>query len=229
MIRLEIMEPLFSDTVVFQYTGWCIRHGMRLYRDIGTPDGPFIHYLHAGIQLFTGVDERAFRKFDLVMQLTCGGAMGALLAPSADPRRAARVLQRLAWTLAAAAVWMSYYLALRWQLTGEREVYYGAFGLFGTVLLFVSADFERRQAAVAIVLGAFLVTTQVFGKPTGVMYPATALLCVLMPNPGAAFPSDRGCASSPRASGAASCSSCSRSWCPGVFLDTSCGASGSRT
>ena len=84
LIRLELHEPLVSDTLVFQYTGWCIRHGMRLYRDVGMADGPFIHYLHAGIQLFTGLDDRRFREFDLSLQVACGAGIGALLAPTTD-------------------------------------------------------------------------------------------------------------------------------------------------
>jgi hypothetical protein len=188
LIRLELKEPLFSDTLVFQYTGWCIRHGMRLYRDVGMADGPFIHYLHAVIQLFAGITDRGFRKFDLLMQIGCGGAIGALVAPSADPRRASRVLQRLAWAAAGAALWLSWYFTLRWQWTTQREVYYSDFGLFGTALLYVSGNYDRRKSAIAVALGAFLVTTQAFGKPTGVMYPAVALLCVLMPNPAGALP-----------------------------------------
>src|SRR4051812_32835982 len=30
LMRLELNEPLFGDTYVFQYTGWCLRHGLRL-------------------------------------------------------------------------------------------------------------------------------------------------------------------------------------------------------
>src|SRR5258708_26065118 len=52
LARREVSDPLFGDTRVFQYTGWCIRHGLRLYRDVGMADGPFIHYLPAFIQLF---------------------------------------------------------------------------------------------------------------------------------------------------------------------------------
>jgi hypothetical protein len=188
LIRLELHEPLVSDTLVFQYTGWCIRHGMRLYRDVGMADGPFIHYLHAGIQLFTGLDDRRFREFDLSLQVACGAGIGALLAPTTDPRRATRILHRAAWAAAAAALWLAYYLRLRWQWTTQREVFYSVFGLFGTVLLFVSGDRGLRASRIAIVVGAFLVTTQVFGKPTGIMYPATALLCILLPNERASVP-----------------------------------------
>jgi hypothetical protein len=187
-IRLLLKQPLFSDTLVFQYTGWCIRHGMRLYRDVGMADGPFIHYFHAFVQVFAGMSDLGFRKFDLLLQLACGLAIGAFLAPSTDPRRAVRVLHRVAWASAAAALWFSYYLTLRWEWTTQREAYYCIFGLFGTVLLFVSGEYTPRYAKIAIVVGAFLVTTQAFGKPTGVMYPVTGVLCVLLPNPAGALP-----------------------------------------
>ena len=39
LIRVELAEPLFGDTAMMQFTGWGIRHGLRLYRDTERPTG----------------------------------------------------------------------------------------------------------------------------------------------------------------------------------------------
>jgi hypothetical protein len=186
-IRSNLKEPLFSDTLAFQYTGWCLRHGMRLYGDFGMTDGPFIHYLHALIQVFVGITDRGFRRADLSIEVFGSAVLGALLAPAQGPRTASRWVNRAAWAASAAAVWLSWYFTFGWEGTTQREAFYSIFGSVGMVLLFVSSDFDPRRAAIAEFLGAFLVTTQVFGKPTGVLYFAAGALCVLLPNAGASL------------------------------------------
>jgi hypothetical protein len=188
MIRQEIKEPLFGDVLVFQYTGWCLRHGLRLYRDVGMADGPFIHYLHAGMQVFAGLSDRGFREADLVLHVFGSGAMGALLAPAPNPTPAARLGSRIAWGAAAAAVWLSWYFTETWAETGQREMYYSLFGSLGLVLVYVSDRWERR-AALGMFLGGFLTTTQAFGKPTGlVAYFAIGLLVASLPGAASMIP-----------------------------------------
>jgi hypothetical protein len=171
LIRLELKEPLFGDTAVFQYTGWCIRHGLKLYRDVGMADGPFIHYLHAAIQAFVGVSDRGFRAGDLVLQGAGWATMGALLAPTANLTPAARIASHAAWAATAALIWISWYFHLSWTETTEREAFYSLFGSLGLVLLYVSYDWTKARAPLAVFAGGFLTTTQVFGKATGVVYP----------------------------------------------------------
>ena len=179
MVPLEIKEPLFGDTVVYQYVSWSLRHGLTLYRDIGMMDGPFIHFLMAGMQELVGITDRGFRKCDLTLHASGSAIIGALLAPTAGMRRPTRAMSRLSWAALASIVWMSWYFTLAWETTTEREVYYALFGSIGMVVLYVSRDFSRRGAMIAIGVGAFLVTSQVFGKPTGLMYPAMGSLCLL--------------------------------------------------
>jgi hypothetical protein len=188
LVRLEMHEPLFSDTLVFQYQAWCIRHGLHLYRDVGTADGPFINYLQAAIQVFSGLSDHGFRKADLVFQGAGGAAIGAIVAPAIDPRRSVRWLHRLAWAAAAGSLWLAWYLTIEWEGTTQREGFYAVFGSLGLVLAYTSGRQSRSWSTAAIVASAALATTQVFGKPTGVMYPALAALTVLMPNAGATVP-----------------------------------------
>jgi hypothetical protein len=170
LIRLELNESLFGDTLVFQYTGWCIRHGMKLYRDIGTADGPFIDYLQAAIQNAVGLEDRSFRKADLFLHVTCAAAMGALIAPNLRLPPAGRIAQRLAWAALVSSIWLSWYLTLDWTITTERETFYTLFASLGTILVYVSPNYEARAARIFTFLGGFVVTTQIFGKPTGVVY-----------------------------------------------------------
>ena len=180
MVPMELKEPLFGDTIVYEYTAWCIRHGLKIYRDAGMMDGPFIHFLMAGMQALYGITDRAFRKSDLMLQVSVSAMIGALLAPTAELRRTGRVASRLSWAALTATLWMSWYFTFDWTTTTEREVYYSLFGSLGMVLLYTSRNYSRRGAMIGIFIGALLVTTQVFGKPTGVMYPAAGSLCVLL-------------------------------------------------
>src|SRR5947207_12994921 len=49
-LQKEVQSPLFRDAAQCQYSGWCLLHGVRLYKDVGAPDGPLIHFLHALMQ-----------------------------------------------------------------------------------------------------------------------------------------------------------------------------------
>ncbi|HZU83853.1 MAG TPA: hypothetical protein VE987_13090 [Polyangiaceae bacterium] len=182
LFRMEIKEPLFGDTAIFQYTAWCIRHGMRLYRDVGTADGPFIHYLQAAMQAFAGITDRGFRIADLVVQSVGSACIGALLAPTAGLNRPSRLASRVAWAALAAVVWFSWYLDLAWSETTERETYYALFGGLGMALAYASDRMSRRLEAAALLAGSFVASTQAFGKPTGVVYPAMVMLCAALPS-----------------------------------------------
>jgi MFS family permease len=188
---MNIREPLFGDSAIFQYTGWCIRHGMRLYRDVGMADGPFIHYLHAGMQALVGTTDRAFRKGDLTLEGIGGAILGLLLAPSSSPTRGRRVATRIAWAAMGAAFWLAYYFGYGWTETTERETYYSLFGSIGLVLVYVSDGWRGRRALVGFFLGGLLTASQAFGKPTGVVYPALGLLAVLLPSATATLPRKR--------------------------------------
>jgi hypothetical protein len=195
-VRTELSQPLFSDQLLFLYTGWCLRHGMHLYRDFGMPDGPFTHLIYAIVEALGGLTDRAFRRVDLTLHVAGAATMGLLLAPAADPRRATRWLHRFGWALAVPALWLSAYLRFNWEGTCQREGYYSLLGSLGLALLYASGGSpsggvhaRRRNArwfAIAcVVSGAFLVTLQVFGKPTGIMYVAAGALGVLLPDQGA--------------------------------------------
>ncbi len=182
----EIRQPLFGDQLVFQYTGWCIRKGLKLYRDVGMCDGPLIHFLHAAIQAFVGMSDRAFREADLVLQAFGSGAMGFLLADRRTLSGLRSVLSSLAWASASMAIWLSWYLTLGWDTAAQRETFYMLFGSVGLVLLYAGAQYSPKASAVATFVGAFLVTILPFGKPTGVAYVFIGALTVLLADESAA-------------------------------------------
>ncbi|HXJ20806.1 MAG TPA: hypothetical protein VMT03_11295 [Polyangia bacterium] len=183
LIKRELNEPLFGDTAVFQYAGWCIRRGMRLFRDVGMADGPLIYYLHAAVQALEGITDRDFRRGDLWLQTGGGALIGLALAPISDLPRLGRFVQRLAWAGLGAAVWLAWYLTLDFGTTTEREMYYILFGSLGMTLLYVSSDLQPRWGTRAAFAGGFLVTTQLFGKPTGLIYVAMGAACLILADP----------------------------------------------
>ena len=67
---------------MMQFTGWGIRHGLKLYRDTGTTGRlGSSHFLEAAIQIVFGESDRALRVADIVLQITGSVLMGVLLAP----------------------------------------------------------------------------------------------------------------------------------------------------
>ena len=177
-LQKEVQSPLFRDAAQCQYSGWCVLHGVRLYKDVGAPDGPFIHFLHALMQLFVGSSDRGFRVADLVVQIGMSGLMGAALAPRSSETRLGGAMSRIAWGTLGAALWLTWYFAQGWGQTAQRDGYFALFGYCGMVLVYASADFSDRGAKIAAAAGGVLCMVQVFGRHSGITYPASALLAI---------------------------------------------------
>lgn len=178
-IKRELASWLFRDAAMCQYTGWCIRHGVRLYKDVGAPDGPFIHFLHAFFQLFAGISDHGCRIADLVFQIVVSGTMGALLAPAFAPGRLSQAVQRLAWAAVGIAMWLPYYLNLGDGNTVQRDPYYALVGYLGMLLVFASADWGPRAGRALACAGGALTTLMLFSRPFGAIYPAMSALGLL--------------------------------------------------
>jgi hypothetical protein len=168
--------PLFSDVGMFRYSAWCLLHGQRLYRDIVTPDGPLIHFLHAILQLATGSSEKRFRVADFLIHASAGEVIGWLLAPPSARTLATKGV----WALFGGAVWLSWSLALDWTETGQREDFYAAGGLTGMALLYAASDAPLRRARWMLPLGGALVGSPALGKHSGVVYLLLGLLTVAL-------------------------------------------------
>jgi hypothetical protein len=179
----ELNEPLFGDTAMMQYTAWGIRHGLKLYKDTGSTDGPFIHFTQAIIQAFLGRSDFALRVGDIVLQITGSALMGAMLAPRRGLTLLARRLSVAAWAVTGVVVWLSYYLFLSWAATTNREAFYSVVGCAGMVALYVSGTFPRRMASLLAFAGGFALTSMCFGKPTGIVFPCTGALALLLRDP----------------------------------------------
>jgi len=183
LLAKELSEPLFGDTAMMQYTAWAIRHGQRLYKDMGSTDGPFIHFTQAIIQVLLGQTDRALRVGDIVLQITGSALIGAMLAPRKSLTSLTRKLSVVAWMMAAVGVWLSYYLILAWGVTTNRESFYAVVGSAGMVALYVSGTFPRRTGAILAFAGGFVLMSMCFSKPTGVIYPCTGALALLVREP----------------------------------------------
>jgi hypothetical protein len=180
-VARELLGTLFRDAAMCQYSGWCILHGIRLYKDVGATDGPFIHLLHAAMQIFVGPSDAGCRHADLVVHILGSGVMGAFLAPRFAVSRLASVVQRTGWAVLGAALWISWYLpAGETAHTVQRDPYYALFGYLGMVLLYVSAEWDEKRASRIAIAGGFLVTTQVFTRQSGLIYPAMGALALFL-------------------------------------------------
>ena len=175
----ELEFPISTDAAMSQYSAWCIRHGIKLYKDVGAPDGPFIHYLHALMQLFVGMSDHGCRVADFWIHLLGSGAMGAVLAPRFAASRKADVVQRAAWAMVAAAIWFSWYLTWGWFNTVQRDAYYALFGYLAMVLAYASPDFAGKAGRIMAGAAGFLAGAQMFGRPFGVAYVAVVGLGLL--------------------------------------------------
>ncbi len=177
----ELKAPLFRDAAIIQYTGWCIRHGLRLYQDAATPDGPFIHFFHAALQVVWGITDSGARRGDLIVHLLGGGAIGFVLAPrppSSDRRT--REALRVVWTLLGVFAWLAWYLTGGWEHTVQRDPLYALVGYLGMSLVYASSRFGRRVAVTTAFAGGLLVTVELFTRQSGVIYPALGFLGLLV-------------------------------------------------
>jgi hypothetical protein len=177
-LNVELSAPLFRDAAMMQYTGWCIRHGMRLYEDAATPDGPFIHFFHALLQVFWGISDEGARRGDLLVQLVGAMLFGAAIAPRPTDTRSRAAIVTV-WALLGAFAWLSWYLTGGWEHTVQRDPYNALFGYLGMALLYTSSRFGQRMALTLAFVGGALATSQLFGRQSGIIYPAMALLGLL--------------------------------------------------
>jgi hypothetical protein len=183
LIQLELNFPLFGDTAYMQYTAWCIRHGMKLYRDMGSADGPFIHFAQAAIQVVLGTSDRALRIGDMTLQVTGSAFIGALLAPRHELNGTLRRLSVAAWSLLSVGVWLSYYLIQDWATTTNREAFYSVVGCAGMVALYTSGRFAGRTGEYLAGSGGFLGMSMCFGKPTCAVFLLAGMLSLVVGEP----------------------------------------------
>jgi hypothetical protein len=179
-IRKELASPLFRDAAQCQYSGWCLLHGIRLYKDVGAPDGPLVHFLHAFLQIlaFGSNSDAGCRRSDLILQLSGSGLMGAALAARSSETRPGRALSRVAWALLGMALWLTWYLELGWEQTIQRDGHFALLGYLGLVLVYASADYEPRMARIAAFAGGALCMLEVFGRHSGMAYVGSAVLAI---------------------------------------------------
>jgi len=174
--RKELASPLFRDAVQCQYSAWCVLHGLKLYRDVGAPDGPLIHFLHALLQLFAGGHgDAAFRKADLWCHVLGSGAMGVAFAPRVAETRLGNLLVRGAWAALAASLWLGWYFSHGWANTVQRDSFFALFGYLGLVLVYTSADHTPKVARYTAGVGGWLCALLLFSRHSGLIYPVCAV------------------------------------------------------
>ena len=175
----EIHSPLFRDASLCHYTTWCLRRGLKLYRDIAQPDGPFIYFLCAAMQIVGGIADAGLRKADLALQVLGSAAMGAALTPRYAISRPTALLQRAAWALLGVGLWLTWYFPLGWQHTLQRDGYYGLVGYLGLVLLYSSDAYGERAGRVACFVGGAISSVLLFTRQSGIIWVGAGTLTLL--------------------------------------------------
>ena len=168
---------IFRDVAMFNYAAFCIRKGERMYDTIATPDGPLIYWIEAILQTIAGTSDKLQRRVDIDLQALTGAALALLIVPRAPVWK---WLRRFVWAILGATLWLGWVLQGDFPQTLQRETYYVSLGLLGVALVYASAGRSPRLASAMQVLGGFLSGLQMFGKHSGVIYGAVALLTALL-------------------------------------------------
>jgi len=167
---------MWSDVNMFNYAGWCLRKGERLYDTIAVPDGPFVIAIHALVTLIAGTGDQALRRLDLVVNALAGLVMGVVLAPASQ---GGRLLPRVVWGLVGLAIWMAHVAQTDFGSSMQREEYYVALGSIAMCLAYASREYSARVARWMLGGAGLLSGLLVFGKQTGVVYVAFVVLVIL--------------------------------------------------
>jgi hypothetical protein len=168
---------VWRDTPMYTYPAWCILHGGRLYDSIGVPDGPLAILIHLGMVVVGGLNEAAWRRYDLAFHVVFGLALGALVAGRAARHSLAR---RAAWAAVGLGMWLVQLMNFDFPASTQREAYYCGMGMVGVALVYASAERSKRAAGWMIGAGALLAGLTFWGKQTAGLYLVFVALTALV-------------------------------------------------
>jgi hypothetical protein len=171
--RRASFTSLGRDQGIFQYIAWAVRQGDVLYRDIRDVNGPVVTMVHIAFQWLGGEDEHRFRTLDLLATGLSFAMAGALVASKA------RVVERLAWALAAWTACSAQYLMYGFWDTAQRESFLDWFVIV-SIALWSAADETRSRKGTLLVAAAGLTSfVPWLGKPTFALFTFAQLAALL--------------------------------------------------
>ena len=170
------LTTIGRDQGIFHYIAWAVLRGDVDYRDIRDVNGPLVHLLHMIMLRLGAADEHRFHVLDLAATGLSFAVVGWLL-PGVVTRRAPRVLERIAWALAAWVALAGQYAGYLYWNQAQRESFSDWF-LLPSIALQIARPREDRHRT-RIVLVAALSTLTWFAKPSFVLFTALQLLVVL--------------------------------------------------
>ncbi len=122
------------------------------------------------------------RVGDIVLQITGSALMGAMLAPRRGLTSLARRLSVAAW--AATAVVYGFLTTCSYlAATTNREAFYSVVGCTGHGRALCLRDVPATNASVLAFAGGLALMSMCFGKPTGIIFPCTGALALLVRDP----------------------------------------------
>lgn len=164
---------LGRDQGIFQYTGWALSKGERLYRDVHDINGPLPSLTHWLVQSLFGKTERAFRVADVCFTIFAYGFFGASLA------RATGTKSRFAPYLGAVTTCIvlgSQYVTYGFWHTAQRDHHSTLLVLLGLAFLLPPTPARTLHRRARVAAGALLLTLPLFGKPTFALFAFAALV-----------------------------------------------------
>ena len=180
------------DQGIFQFIGWSMLQGEKLYRDIRDVSGPITAYIHMAIQLIGGRGEHALRVGDLLGTSVVFFASGALLVGCTLPRHidlSRRFVQRVTWGFATWVILGTQYLGIHFDYwtTLQRESFGDWFVLTSVALQIwaqarSAADKRERWPGVMLALSAGLSITAWFCKPTFFLFTIGQVIALVADN-----------------------------------------------
>jgi hypothetical protein len=188
-MRVAAQTAAGRDQGIFQFIGWSMLKGERLYRDIRDVSGPITAYIHMAIQLIGGRGEHALRVGDLLVTSVVFFASGSLLVGCTLPRQvdlSRRFVQRVTWGLAAWVILGTQYLGINydyWTIT-QRESFGDWFVLTSVALQIwaqarSAAEERERFAGIMLALSAGLSVTVWFCKPTFFLFTVAQMVALV--------------------------------------------------
>ena len=191
-LRVAALTAAGRDQGIFQFIGWSMLQGEKLYRDIRDVSGPLTAYIHMAIQLIGGRGEHALRVGDLLGTSVAFFASGALLVGCALPRKvdvSSRWLQRVTWGMATWVILGTQYLGLNydyWNIT-QRESFGDWFVLTSVALQIwaqarSAAEESERLAGIMLAMSAGLSVTVWFCKPTFFLFTVAQMVALVADN-----------------------------------------------
>jgi hypothetical protein len=175
--------PLGRDAGIFQYVGWAIGNGAKVYRDVRDVNGPLTAFIHLLFQKLGGADEHRLHVLDQLANAAVFALVGACV-PALSTRRVPAATT-LGFAFAACAALSAQYLSYGYFDIVERESFADLF-ILTSMGLQILAQRDLREPSAERRWGPLLAAAAAasaiawFGKPTCGLFTIVQVVALLV-------------------------------------------------